>query len=116
MSLWWMADDSFRGGGDLTDTDTVFAGRDKVVHAVMGGAVWFVFWGLAIDWWNRTVLFLACVVVWEIFELVRFIAWHRAGQNGPWPMAADRFSWRDCVAGCAGAVLCELPLLLRGMP
>lgn len=112
----WMADDTFTKGGDLTDTDTVFAGRDKVVHAVLGGLLWFALWGFVVPLPSRVVVMGCAVVAWEFLELVRFALWVARGQLGPWPLACDRFSWRDILAGLAGALLVELPLLLRGLP
>jgi hypothetical protein len=112
----WMADDTFDHGGDLTDTDTPFAARDKVAHLVLGGVIWFALWGLRIPIGPRAMIMFALTIAWELLELARFIRWQNAGAPAPWPLACDRFSWRDVVAGLAGALLCQLPLWLRGAP
>lgn len=109
------ADDTFRNGGDLTDTDGPFAGRDKVVHLVLVGVLWLLLWGFRVPPFPaRILLTVTAVLGWECFELVRYALWDARGRPAPWPMACDRFSWRDCVAGFAGAACAELIILLGG--
>lgn len=117
----YVAKDTFRDGGDLVDTDGLTAGRDKVVHFVCGGILWFVMWGLAplfalagvdLGLRHRIILMLFFVTAWECFELARYLRWNSGGRRGPWPWACDQFSWRDIVAGLAGAFAFELPILL----
>ena len=104
-----LAPDGFRGsdgvlGGDLVDAATPFAARDKVQHAA-GGALLQL---LITRWWPSSPigwvwLVLVIAALWESLELVRWLAWRRRGMIDPWPMAADRASWRDIVATLAGA-------------
>jgi hypothetical protein len=111
----WMADDTFANGGDLVDTDGPWAGRDKVQHLVLGGLLWFVLWGVRIPLGPRVVLMVAAVVLWECIELARYLAWQAKGAPRPWPLVTDKFSWRDCVAGLAGAGLVQGALWLHAV-
>jgi hypothetical protein len=118
---WWWADDAFRSlaghwGGELVDLCTPVAGRDKVQHLVLGAGAWLVLWALGLPLVPRAAILVGLCVLWELVELARLWRWRRAGAVPPWPFAADAFSWRDVVAGLAGAVLCEGPLVLRGLP
>lgn len=115
----WLADDTFRGGGDLVDEHELTAGRDKVVHFVCGGMLWFVMWGFApllghagidLSLQVRILLQLLAVIGWECFELVRYVLWDARGRPQPWPWATDRFSWRDIAAGLAGAAAFQIPI------
>ena len=107
----WFTRDGFKGsdgvwGGDLVDTMTPAAGRDKVQHAVLGA---FLF--LLLSRWTTLSdpLALAGVAVvaaaWEVAEFTRYRRWQSAGAPSPWPFAADLMSWRDVVATVAGATL-----------
>jgi hypothetical protein len=116
----YVAKDTFRDGGDLVDVDGLTAGRDKVVHFVCGGMLWFAMWGMAplfglagvdLSLRARILLMLFFVTAWECFELARYLQWSSRGRPQPWPWACDQFSWRDIVAGLAGAALFQLPIL-----
>lgn len=98
------ADDGFRGkdgvwGGDLVDTATPFAGRDKVQH-LAGMAVLFL---LLVRWaglarWQAFLVTVAVGVLWEGVEMLR-------KHLGRWGFAVDDPSWRDVVAGAVGAAI-----------
>ena len=114
MDTNWWAEDGFRGadgilGGDLVDTGTPFAGRDKVQHLAAGALL-----ALVLARWTPFGALLALGVVlavsvaWEAVELLRYRHWQAAGARAPWPFAADRMSWRDVVAALAGALLALL--------
>lgn len=108
-----LAADSFAGGGDLVDTESWFAGRDKIQHAAIGGLLWLLLWALGCDLGDRALWLLDLALAWEELELRRYNAWRARGGQGPWPFLADRFSWRDIVAAYGGALLIELLLQLQ---
>jgi hypothetical protein len=102
--------DTFTNGGQLVDLSTWYAGRDKVQHVVCGLLLARVLHHLA-PWPVVFLLVFLLAVAWELFERHRYEAWvklvrgHHYVDAPPFPKFADNFSWRDVVAGLAGALL-----------
>lgn len=105
--MFW-AQDGFRGrdgvwGGDLVDTDTPVAMRDKVQHLAGGALVQLIAERWLPDWHWLALVGMAAVSI-EIVEVARYLL------RGPSAFLADKPSWRDVLVTVAGGVLAWLAL------
>lgn len=92
-------------GGDLVDTGTPFAGRDKLVHLVLGGYTQLLAerW-TGLPWYGCLAIVLALAVLNEVVEGVRFrrYGWTRSLSDEP--------DGTDVLVTVAGGVLAWLLL------
>lgn len=96
-----------------------WTGDDKFAHYGLGAMLWRAgqVYGVESLLW-RVLAFVALCCLWELFEWVRMGRWTEwrgdlvwaINHRGPWPFAADFFSYRDIVAACFGALTMEVML------
>lgn len=92
-------------GGDLVDLRTPFAGRDKVVHVVLGAIAFrlAVRW-LALGGWSGLGVVLALALLNELVEDLRY------RRHGHSRMMSDEADGTDVLVTVAGGVLAWLAL------
>ena len=90
----FFAEDTFRNGGDLVDTESWYAGRDKVQHII---CAIFLMLLLPFSLFINALFILFGGILLEIVEYVRYrkYGWTR--------QLSDKMSWRDVVANMVGA-------------
>lgn len=92
-------------GGDLVDTGTPFAGRDKVMHLVLGGYTQLLAerWTGLNAWWCLGIVVILAV----LNEVIEGIRYHHYGWSR---ILSDEPDGTDVLVTLAGGVLAWLAL------
>lgn len=81
---------------------------EMVDHVVYGAMLWALLHHLRLFGLSSVFSLFGVLIgamLWETFELIRYVRWVKAGSPQPRPQACDQFSYKDIVRALVGAAL-----------